>query len=249
MTAPLAGLTVIVARDDAPDDDLSAAVSAAGASVVPLAVMRVAPPADPRALADIVARLADGSPWDLIAFTSRHAVHAVAAAVEAPVGVVVAAVGETTARALRAHGWPAHVVGDAGGDALAARLATEVVLVGRRVLWSRAEEAHGGLREGLAAAGAIVDEVAAYRTLPVVDQGLVRAALASPRPLALVVTSPQRARVLGAAGRIPADVRVVAIGATTSAACGEVGIAVAATAASPAPGPVCAALAALHTPT
>jgi uroporphyrinogen-III synthase len=246
--APLAGLTVIVARDDAPDDDLSAAVHAAGAVVVPLPLMRVAPPVDPRPLVDVVTRLASNAPWDLIAFTSRHAVQAVAAVVGAPVGVTVAAVGETTARALRAHGWPVHIVGDGGGSALAARLAADVGLVGRRVLWPRAEDAHGGLREGLAAAGATVDDVVAYRSGAAAAPAAIRAALGASRPLALGVTSPQRARLLGAAGPFPADVRVVGIGATTSAACRDVGIAVAATATSPAPGPVCAALAALHTP-
>jgi len=244
VTAPLAGLTVIVARDDAPDDDLSVAIAAAGAVVVPLPLMRVEPVADAGPLHDALDRC---RPGDIIAFTSRHAVAAVAAR-PAPPGVTVAAVGAATARALRVCRWPVDVVGDGGGAALAARLVADIGVAGRRVLWPRAEDAHGALREGLEAAGATVDDVVAYRAVPVADARRIAVALASPRPLALVVTSPGRARVLGEVGPLPVDAAVVAIGATTRGACEEVGIAVAATAASPAPGPVCAALAALHTP-
>ncbi len=244
MTAPLAGLTVIVARDDAPDDDLSVAIAAAGAVVVPLPLMRIVPVADPGSLHAVVDRCGPGA---IVAFTSRHAV-AVVATRPAPPGVTVAAVGSATARALHAAGWPVHVVGDGGGAALAARLVVDPGVAGRRVLWPHAEDAHGALKDALAAAGAVVDELVAYHAVPVADVTGVATALASVRPLALVVTSPRRARLLGEVGTLPADVAVVAIGSTTSDACRNAGIAVAATATSPAAGPVCAALAALHTP-
>lgn len=249
MTLPLAGLTVIVARDDAPDDDVSAAIIAAGGTVVPLPLMRVVPPLDVRPLHDAVSQLADPAPWAAIVFTSRHAVAAVATQAPAPTDVVVAAVGDATARALQGLGWPVHVVGDGGGAVLAARLVAAVDLAGRRVLWPRAEDAHDGLRPALEAAGATVDDVVAYRAVAVVDAARVASACASQRPLALVVTSPRRVRVLAAAAPIPADVAIVAIGQTTADAARAVGLAVAATAAGPGPGPVCTALAALHTPT
>jgi uroporphyrinogen-III synthase len=169
VTATLAGLTVIVARDDAPDDDVSAAIIAAGGVVVPLPLMRVVPPLDVRPLHDAIARLNQPAPWAAIVFTSRHAVAAVAMHASAPPDVVVAAVGDATARALQGHGWPVHVVGDGGGAALAARLVAAVDVAGRRVLWPRAEDAHDALRPALEAAGAIVDDVVAYRAVAVVD--------------------------------------------------------------------------------
>jgi uroporphyrinogen-III synthase len=66
VTAPLAGLTVIVARDDAPDDDLSVAIAAAGAVVVPLPLMRIVPVADPGSPHAVVDRCGPGA---IVAFT------------------------------------------------------------------------------------------------------------------------------------------------------------------------------------
>lgn len=241
MSTVLAGLTVIVARDDAPDDDISHAAQAAGALVVPLPLMTIVP-AGADAIAAARSMLAEA---DVVVFTSRHAVDAVG---RAPLrtNVVIAAVGEATARALREIGLHVDVIGNGGGAALAERLSHRVSR--RRVVWPRGEGANDALASGLRAAGAAaVDAVDVYRSVPVDIAATVTAAFARRRPLALVMTSPKRVQALVEQVKIPGDIMVVAIGDTTAAACRAAGLRVASMPSSPAPDPVCAALAALHT--
>jgi len=250
---PLHGLTVIVARDEAPADDMSRAILTAGGTVVPLPLMVVEPPVDDGPLR---AALAGLHRWEVIAFTSRHGVRAVASMCPPPPGVTIAAVGQATAAELGRHGWPADVVGDHGGAALATALTDAMPVQGRRVLLPSADGGHDGLCEALIAAGAIVDVVTAYRSVPrdpASVQAAVAAAIRAPRPLALLVTSPRRVdafvdALLCTWSSVPNDLAIVAVGATTAAAISARGLPVAAQATSPAPGPVCAALATRHTP-
>ncbi len=232
------GLTVIVSRDEAPDDDISRAIIAAGGAVVPLPLMQVVPPADGDALAAICRNL---DRYELVAFTSRHAVRAIVEQrFTAPRGRV-AAVGAATARALKQAGWRVDVVGNGGSRELGARLATPSI-AGKWVLLPRAADAHDGLRERLQAAGASVDVVEAYRSIPVVDPKAVAQAWKTARPAALVVTSPARVATLLALSAVPSDIAVVAVGATTAAACTAAGLVVAAIASAPGPEPICTAL-------
>jgi uroporphyrinogen-III synthase/uroporphyrinogen III methyltransferase/synthase len=127
---------------------------------------------------------------------------------------------------------------------------------GRRVLLPQTDGAHDGLRDALVAAGATVDVVTAYRSLPrdpIEVQAAVAAAMRGPRPRALLVTSPRRVdafvdALLCTWSAVPEDLAIVAVGATTAAAVTARGLQVAACATSPSPGPVCAALATRHTP-
>ena len=234
-TGPLAGLTVIVARDDAPDDDVSCAIAAAGAVVLPLPLMKIE--------ADIDIDVAvDG--YDIVAFTSRHAVAAVVArGIACPRGCI-AAVGPSTAQALVDAGWRVDIVGTGGGRELAALLP---VTTSTRVLWPRAAEANAGLREAVVARGAVVVEVVVYRSVPIADRESVARAFAHPRPLAIVLTSPARVATLLTFGPVAVDVAVVVVGDTTAKACSDAGLAVAAVAASPGADPLCAALQTLQT--
>jgi uroporphyrinogen-III synthase len=243
----LSGLTVLMTRPEAPHDELSTAIAVMGAVVVPVPLTQIAPPIDEAPLKDLVAQLRHGSPWAIVVFSSRHAALAVTSSSSPPPGLIVAAVGHTTAQTLREHGWAVQLTGDGGGAALAQAIVAAVDVRGRRILWPRGQDAHDALGRTLREAGAIVDEVVVYRSVDVADHAVVVAALSCPRPAALLVTSPQRARVLRRVAPVPADVAVVAIGQTTADACAAAGIPVAAVATSPAPGPVCAALVGLHT--
>ncbi len=227
----LTGVTVVVCRDDAPDDDVSAALVRAGAVVVPLPLMQVVLEHD--AIDGLVRALARAP--DVVALTSRHAVSPVAAAVRAAGGMgggagggsgplagpIVAAVGARTARIARAAGLRAEVEGDAGGEALAGLLVARGV---RRVLFPRARDANDALALRLRDAGVLVDEVVVYRSIERADAAVVvhDAWARTSAPRAVVVTSPQRARLL-LRQAAPDDVVVVAIGATTAAALVEQG--------------------------
>lgn len=196
------GWSVIVARDDAPDDDISVALLQAGARVVPLRLMRIEP----------LAFSLPAGPFDVVAFASRSAVDAVAPGVWGDARV--AAVGAVTAARLTERGVHVDVTGDAGGAALARLLIARGVR-GQRVLLPRAENGNEELSRLLREAGAVVVVVDVNRSEPVdVDVAAVFASTPSPR--ALVLTSPRRAQVLLSRAAIPEDVVVAAIGGTTA---------------------------------
>ena len=194
--------TVIVVRDDAPADDISVALLAAGAAVVALPLMRM----------EAIAFAPPAGPFDVVAFTSSSAVDAVGLTLWGDARV--AAVGQATAGRLRERGVNVDVVGDAGGAALA-RLLIAQGPPGMRVLLPRTQGGNDDLSRLLQEAGAAVVVVDVTRAVPLVVD--VAAAVQSARaPRAVLFTSPQRVRAFLLQAAIPPDVVVVAIGATTA---------------------------------
>lgn len=191
-------------------------------------VVAEAPPPDPDALAAAAARL---ETYDWAVFASRRAVAAVAGARQGrwPSGLRTAAVGASTARALADAGAePRPVVGpEAGALALWRRLEHADVWPGRRVLAPTTPGGRRELTECLVAAGAWVDVVVAYRTVPRTPE-LVAREWTTSSPDAVVLASPSAVSALAAAIGAEALRRllaVVAIGPTTSAALSALGVA------------------------
>jgi uroporphyrinogen-III synthase len=185
------------------------------------------PPRDLDALSTAAARLED---YDWVVCASVRAVTALMAAraTAFPRGVRTAAVGASTAEALVAAGAdPAPLVADeAGADSLWRLLESLDAWRGRRVLVPAAPGGRRVLIDGLRSAGAHVDEVEAYRTLPCAP-GEIAAAWEALSPDAVVLASPSAAQALAAAVG-PASLNrlraVVAIGPTTAAALASHGI-------------------------
>lgn len=183
-------------------------------------------PVDPQPLHAAAEALAD---FDLIVFSSARTVQAVTRARSTPwpAGVRTAAVGPRTAEAVVLAGVgsaPIVGVGD-GAAALWTALAGEDWR-GRRVLLPAAAEAHPLLATELRAAGAIVDEVVAYRMVPR-PQADILSDWSAADPDAVVVASPSVARgLIGTlGGKVLARLAaVVAIGSTTSAALAGAGV-------------------------
>lgn len=199
--------TVIVARDDAPDDDFSRALLEQRVGVAPLRLMRT----------QRIDAAIDGE-FDVVAYCSRAAADAVGG--EAFGAKVVAAVGDATAQRLRDHGLAVDVVGSGGGAELGAALVAKGVK-GKRVLLPRAEGGNDDLKNALEGAGAVVVCVDVYRSVAVdVDEASVEEVAA---PRALFLTSPKRVAELVKKVRVPADVVVIAIGDTTAKAITEAG--------------------------
>lgn len=209
--------------------------------------IEIAPAADDGAALD--ARVRRLAAFDWIVVTSVHAVDAIAAAAArtgidpAVDGPRWAAVGGSTKRALRALGVIADVTPErATGRDLAAALPD---LTGRTVLLPRSDLADDDLPRRLAAAGARIDAVVAYRTrtAPPDSRDDLRAALASGLT-AVLAASPsavggwlELARSIGAETAVRA-VPLIAIGPTTAAAARDHGLRVAAEASSAAPAAV-----------
>jgi uroporphyrinogen-III synthase len=133
------------------------------AEPVAVPLLEVLPAIDSAALEATLARAAD---YDWIVYTSANAVRFATPRAEALARARVACIGEATARAARAAGLRVDLVptGESTPARLASTLAAAGELSGLRVLLPRAERARETLSRALAASGAHVDAVEAYRT-------------------------------------------------------------------------------------
>nr|BBH92439.1 hypothetical protein KTA_06380 [Thermogemmatispora argillosa] len=181
---PLRGRTILVTRAQEQAEALSSRLQALGAETVNFPVIRLAPPEDwaplDRALLRLAAAREDGrAPYDWLVFTSVNGVRFCvdrlrSLGLETALlrGARVAAIGPATAAALAEHGVSGVLVPEEYvAEQVASALLTECQRQGRepaglRVLLARAAEARPVLAETLRQAGMLVEEVAAYRTLP-----------------------------------------------------------------------------------
>ena len=216
---PAARWRVAVTRDEPAGGPLAQALAGHGLIAVPCPVLIAQPPPDPGALARVAAGL-EAFDWVIVA--SARAVTALAQARGGrwPAGVRTAAVGPRTAEALRAHGvWPPPLVADSdGADALWTRLRDADTWPARRVLVATTPGGREGLADALRDAGALVEEIDAYRmaprALPAIAADWTAAA-----PDAAVIASPRVATTLILAIGTASLTRLtalVAIGPTTA---------------------------------
>jgi uroporphyrinogen III methyltransferase/synthase len=181
---PLAGLRIGVTRPEAQAGPLVDGLRKLGAEPVSHPTIRIADPEDPEPLRRALQGLERYS-W--VVFTSANGVERFWQELEVsgrggelPGGLATAAIGPATAEALERRGVQARIVPDEYvAEAVAEALAAGGV-AGERVLLPRAAGARQVLPERLRAAGAEVDEVEAYRSLPDVQgiaalQELIRA--------------------------------------------------------------------------
>ncbi len=167
MSRPLAGRRFLVTRRPQQAGGLVALLRDAGAEVIEAPAITIAPPEDPREIGNALARLHE---YDWIVFTSANAVGAVAE-LGAPRGgrsPLVASIGPATTRAIQesfARAPDLVPESDYRAEGLAAALVARGVS-GARILLPLSDRARDTLETRLRAAGARVDRVVAYRTLP-----------------------------------------------------------------------------------
>jgi uroporphyrinogen-III synthase len=162
----LAGLGVLITRPREQSEAFAERLARLGARPVIFPALAIAGPSDPDAFA---ARLAEADAYDTVIFISPNAVEKTLPALRAahpdwPGTRRVAAVGQGTARALRARGIDEVLAPDAASGA-AALLAMPALREPppRRVLIVRGEGGRDELALGLAALGAEVGHAVAYR--------------------------------------------------------------------------------------
>jgi hydroxymethylbilane synthase len=185
----IAGKRMLVTRAGEQAGVLSDRLRALGAVPIEFPMIRIVPPADWQPLDDALRRLcAQGAPAMLpeqpyyawLLFTSVNGVSyfferlcALGYDSTALRGTSVAAIGAATQSALGEHGVNADLV---PGEYVAEELAMALVedaekrgdtLIGKRVLLARAAGGRYALLAGLRQAGAIVEDVAVYQTIPV----------------------------------------------------------------------------------
>lgn len=174
--------TVLVTRPAAQAGELVALLAECGIDAVSVPTVETPPPSKGGPLDDAIRSLG-GAAWLVI--TSVNGAAALVARLKAmrlslPEGVGVAAVGPTTAAALRTGGLRVdHVPSRYLTVAIAEGLGE---VAGRRVVLARADAATPDLRDALVRRGALVEEVVAYRTVegPPESRDRIRAALAQP---------------------------------------------------------------------
>ena len=229
---PLRGRVVVVTRPREQAGRFRALLEAAGAEVLTLPTIAIEPPEAWQPLDDA---LADLGRYRWVIFTSANGVEMVRRRLadtgrggEALGACRIAAIGPATAEAFLRLGVSPEVVPDEYvAEGLAARL-RPLVRAGDRVLLPRAARTRDVLVRELQAMGAVVDEVAAYRTRPAVeDAAPLREALRRGRVDVVTFTSSSTVMHFVALfspdemRRLMAGVTVACIGPVTRATAAE----------------------------
>ncbi len=240
-TKPLFGKRILVTRAVRQAGSLAQILRDEGAQPVLAPTIRITAPEDPGPLRDAVANL---DAYDWVLFTSANAVEAVFAAlaeaerdVRSFGGAKVCAIGAKTKAALEARGIrPDLVPEEARAEGVAAALRPHLQ-DGTRILLPRAEVGREVLPESLRGAGARVDVVVTYRTLPPGPAEITRLrSLVDPEELDAVLftsssTVENLVEALGedSAKRLHA-LKLFSIGPVTSSTAARLGLPIAATA-------------------
>lgn len=185
---PLEGKHILVTRTREQASVLSERLRALGAIAVEFPTIRIVPPEDWSALDTALHRLFlnEGSAYDWLVLTSANGVNICCerlrtlgyevSDLQKEQHVRVATIGPATAAALVHYGIIADLVPDEYiAESVAAALVADArqhrpSIAGQRILLARASEARKVLASELQQAGALVDEVPAYNTLPVTHE-------------------------------------------------------------------------------
>jgi uroporphyrinogen III methyltransferase / synthase len=168
---PLSGKRIVVTRTRKQASALSNKLRTLGAQVIEFPTIRIEPPSDLRAFAELVQ---DAHMYDWIVFTSANGVDAFFEIffklyddAREIGGARIAAIGPATAQ--RVKDFHLHVdlqPEDFVAEAVVKEFKKQGSVENLRILLVRAEKARDVLPKGLSDLGAIVDEAFAYRTVP-----------------------------------------------------------------------------------
>ena len=168
---PLSGKRIVVTRTRKQASALSNKLRALGAQVIELPTIRIEPPTDLREFAELVQ---DAHIYDWIVFTSANGVEAFFEIffklyddAREIGGARIAAIGPATAQRVKEFHFHVDLQPDEFiAEAVAKEFRKQSSIENARILVVRAEKARDVLPKELSAAGAIVDEAFAYRTVP-----------------------------------------------------------------------------------
>jgi uroporphyrinogen III methyltransferase/synthase len=231
---PLSGKRIVVTRTRTQAGVLSEQLRALGADVIELPTIRIEPPTDLRAFAELVQ---DSHSYDWIIFTSPNGVTAffdlfykLYDDAREIGGVRVAAIGPATAQRIKEF----HLKVDLQPEEFVAEsIVREFKKQGGvenlRILLARAEKARDLLPKELSALGAIVDEGFAYRTVPETRDatGARRRLLEEGADLITFTSSSTVENFMALGLPWPAGMQVASIGPVTSATARDLGLTVA----------------------
>jgi uroporphyrinogen III methyltransferase/synthase len=231
---PLSGRRIVVTRTRVQAGVLTEQLRALGADVIELPTIRIEPPTDLRAFAELVQ---DAHAYDWIVFTSVNGVNAffdlfykLYDDAREIGGARIAALGPATAQRIKDFRMhvdlqPAEFV----AESLAREFRKQGGVENLRILMARAERARDLLPKELSALGAIVDEGFAYRTVPETrdDSGARRRLLEEGADLITFTSSSTVENFLALGLPWPAKMQVASIGPITSKTARDGGLEVA----------------------
>ena len=220
---PLSGKRIVVTRTRKQVGALTKQLRDLGADVIELPTIRIEPPTDLRAFAELVQ---DAHAYDWIVFTSPNGVNAffdlfykLYDDAREIGGVRIAAIGPATAQRikdfhLKVDLQPEEFV----AEALAREFRKQGDIENLRILIARADKARDLLPRELSALGAIVDEGFAYRTVPETrdDVGARRRLVEEGADLITFTSSSTVENFLALGLPWPAKMQVASIGPITS---------------------------------
>jgi uroporphyrinogen III methyltransferase / synthase len=231
---PLSGKRIVVTRTRSQAGALTEQLRGLGADVIELPTIRIEPPTDLRAFAELVQ---DAHAYDWIVFTSPNGVNAffdlfykLYDDAREIGGARIAAIGPATAQ--RVKDFRLHVdlqPEEFVAEALVREFRKEGDVENLRILVARAEQARDLLPRELTALGAIVDEGFAYRTVPETrdDIGARRRLLEEGADLITFTSSSTVENFLALGLSWPAKMQVASIGPITSKTARDRGLEVA----------------------
>ena len=230
----LSGKRIVVTRTRVQAGALTGQLRGLGADVIELPTIRIEPPTDLRAFAELVQ---DAHAYDWIVFTSPNGVNAffdlfykLYDDAREIGGARIAAIGPATAQ--RVKDFRLHVdlqPEEFVAEALVREFRKEGDVENLRILIARAEQARDLLPRELSALGAIVDEGFAYRTVPETrdDIGARRRLLEEGADLITFTSSSTVENFLALGLPWPAKMQVASIGPITSKTARDGGLEVA----------------------
>src|SRR5579875_568030 len=232
---PLAGLRIVVTRAAAQGGELAQALREAGADVILLPMIEIAPPSDPEPLRQAASK---ANQYDWIIFTSANAVQSFAAELPKETRISnpqIATVGAATRHAAEQQGFavsltPAEYVAEALIESF-----RDHDLQGSRILIPSSAIARDTVATQLRARGALVDLVEAYRNiLPPEAAKRAREIFQEPYPAWVIFASSSAVRNLAVLAGPAAlrKVKIASIGPVTSETVRDYGLEVAAEASS-----------------
>jgi uroporphyrinogen-III synthase len=217
----LAGSRVVVTRAVHQAEELARPLREAGAEVILLPMIEIAPPSDLDPLRRAAAKIDE---YDWIIFSSANAVAALASHLSAGQGTpraLIAVVGSATRDAVQQLGWqvdvmPAQFVAESLVEALPSD-----ALANRRILIPSAAVTRDVISRGLRNRGALVDVVEAYRNIAPEKSAAQANLIFSQRPLPDWITFTSSSAIdnlVAAVGTDPiSQVHISSIGPVTSA--------------------------------
>jgi uroporphyrinogen III methyltransferase / synthase len=228
---PLFGRRVVVTRARAQAAELVSRLAALGAEVVPFPTIRIVPPEDRGPLLRAAGAI-DGYDW--LVLTSVNAVANFWGALRemgrdtrSLAGVSICAIGPATAAAIEMEGARADLVPpEYHSDSVARAMTGEVDLTGARVLLPQAEAARPIIARSMVEAGAEVDAIIAYRTVPdLAEVERVRRLVLRDEIDVLTFTAGSTVRnFVDAMGTDVGSAQIACIGPATSAVARELGL-------------------------